>query len=89
MKHEFDRDIVWFEGTALGQTHRCAISEEALDDHFGAKSGVVEHQLEAARSNRSKIEALMRRKFRTEPSSETLLTTTDVEVFLKADKPTA
>jgi len=79
MKHDFDRDIVWFDGVALGQSHRCAITEEALDDHFGAKSGTAEDQLEAARSNRSKIEAMMRFKFLREPSAETLLTTSDVD----------
>lgn len=88
MKHDFDRDIVWFEGAALSQVLRFAISEEALNDHFGAKSGATEDQLEAARYNRSTIEALMRRKFRTEPSAEILLTTADVEMFLKTGKAT-
>lgn len=86
MQHNFARDIVSFEGAALGQQHRCTISREALDDHFGAKSGTAEDQLEAARSNRSKIETLMRRKFRLEPSAETVLTTVDIEALKKATR---
>lgn len=81
LRHDFDRDVVWFDGVALGQTHRCEITEEALDDHFNAKSGAAEDQLEAVRRNRSKIETLMRRKFRTEPAPATLLTSEDVRVL--------
>lgn len=80
MHHDFDRDIVWFEGLALGHTHRCMISSEALEDHFGA-TRTAESRIQAAQSNRARIETLMRRKFRTEPSAQTLVTTTEVEAL--------
>lgn len=86
LNHDFARDIVWFEGVALNKPHRCAISEEALDDHFSAKSGSATDQIEAVRKSRAKIETLMKRKFRNEPSFETILTTADVADFLREEK---
>lgn len=87
LHHDFDRDIVWFEGVALGKTHRCAITREALSDHFGARTGSAEDQLDAARRNRSMIETLVNRKFRREPAAETLLITADIEDLNKPTKP--
>lgn len=83
MKHNFARDIVWFEGIALGQAHRCEISREALDDHFKAKDGSPDEQLSTAQKHRSKIEALMRSQFRNQPAPTTLLTTDDVGRLLR------
>ena len=78
LKYDFDRDIVCFEGEALGQKHPCAIGSEALDDHFQAAGNSPADYIDAVRSNRSRIEALMNRKFRASPSRETLLTTDDI-----------
>jgi hypothetical protein len=82
VQHDFDRDVIWFEGVALGTKHRCEISGEALDDHFGSGSS-AEERLQTTRTNRSKIETLMRRKFRTEPAPRTLLTSADVETLTR------
>lgn len=79
MTFDFDRDIIRFDGAALGEMIEVAISGEALEDHFGAKSSKGEDRLEAARSNRSKIEALAQRLFRTEPSRDLLIGTHDVK----------
>jgi hypothetical protein len=84
LTYDSSRDIVWFDGTALTQKHRCMISGEALEDHFNASAGSASARVEALQSNRAKIEDLMRRKFRAEPSAETLLTTNDVEAFRKS-----
>jgi hypothetical protein len=84
--HDFDRDIVWFEGMALGKKHRCAISEDALADHFGLKGDSPADMLKTARTNRGPIEAVMKRKFRTEPSASTLLTSHDVATFKEKDR---
>lgn len=78
--YNFLRDVVHFEGAVLGgHSLLLAISGEALSDHFGAvQANEAESKNEAARKNRSKIEAMMKRKFRTAPSSNMLLTTSDV-----------
>jgi hypothetical protein len=65
-KHDFTRDIVTFEGEALGTKVSCAISREALDDHFGSAgtSGrTPEERLEMFRKNRSPIERMAREKY--------------------------
>lgn len=81
LNHDFERDIVWFEGTALGKLHRCAISDEALADHFGIEGNSVDDMIGAVRANRATIETLAKRKFRVEPSATTLLTSHDVETL--------
>lgn len=81
LNHDFDRDIVWFEGVALGKTHRCAISAEALADHFGSEGNSPADLLKTVRTNRTKIEALMKRKFRMEPSASTLLSSSDITML--------
>ena len=85
LHHNFDRDIVWFEGTALGAKQRFMISGEALHDHFDNSARTPEALVETARHHRSTIETLLGRKFRTEPSAETILTTADVERLSKAE----
>jgi hypothetical protein len=65
-KHDFTRDIVMFDGEALGTKVSCAISREALDDHFGmaGTSGrTPEERLETFRKNRSPIERMAREKY--------------------------
>jgi hypothetical protein len=81
LHHDFDRDIVWFEGTALGDTPRFAISQEALNDHFNNDARSGEDLTRAVNENRSAIYVLLKRKFRTEPGRETILTTDDVNRF--------
>jgi hypothetical protein len=66
-RYDFDRDIVAFEGAANGDLVECAISREALEDHFGADELDAEGRLEVFRRNRSLIERLAREKFLTWP----------------------
>jgi len=83
LRHDFDRDIVWFEGGALGAKVRFAISEEAINDHFDDSSNSANDLIETARSNRTLIEEMARRKFRTQPSPEVLLSSQDVLRLMK------
>jgi hypothetical protein len=55
---------VAFTGEAQGQSVRCAISREALDDNFGATTGLTrEQRLDKFRKNSSTIERLAREKY--------------------------
>lgn len=87
-KYDFSRDIVTFDGEALGALVRCAISREALDDHFGADgtSGRTnEQRLETFRKNRSTIERMAREKYLHFPIDEAeavLIKTEDVPRLL-------
>jgi fido (protein-threonine AMPylation protein) len=56
----FERDIVFFYGQDGEAWVRCAISREALDDHF---HGEVKDKLEVFRANRQVIEQEVRRKY--------------------------
>jgi hypothetical protein len=76
------RDIVTFSGDALGYPVECAISREALDDHFGANDADRNGRIEAFLKNRSKIENWARLKYLSRPVEEpgaVLIRTTDVE----------
>lgn len=86
-RYNFDRDVVTFAGQALGSPVECAISREALDDHFGTSHLDNDGRLEAFRKNRSKIERLVRAKYLSRPIEDpetVLLKTTDVEALAKA-----
>jgi hypothetical protein len=56
----FERDIVFFYGQDGEAWVRCAISREALDDHF---QGDGKDKLEVFRANRQAIEQEVRRKY--------------------------
>jgi len=56
----FERDIVFFYGQDGEACVRCAISREALDDHF---HGDGKDKLEVFRANRQPIEQEVRRKY--------------------------
>jgi hypothetical protein len=87
--HDFGRDIVTFGGEALGAPVNCAISREALDDHFGTAgtSGrTKEERLETFRKNRSVIEQMARDKYLhwpVEDGEAVLIKTADVPKLLK------
>jgi hypothetical protein len=71
-----------FVGAAFGSPVQCAISREALDDHFGTDGVNDTGRVEAFQKSRSKIERLVRRKYLSWPVEESeyvLVTTTDVE----------
>lgn len=58
--HDFDRGIVVFKGEDGNKTIKCAISDEALADHF---DGDHKDPLKVFVSNRDRIEHEVRRKY--------------------------
>jgi hypothetical protein len=81
-RYDTSRDTVTFAGAAFGAPVSCAISREALDDHFGTDGRDIAGRVEAFRMNRSKIESLTRRKYLSLPIEEpdcVLLKTMDFE----------
>lgn len=62
-RYDFARDIVAFRGSAFGLSVDCAISREALDDHFGTDGLDKDGRIEAFLKNRSKIEKMARVKY--------------------------
>jgi hypothetical protein len=78
-RYDNERDVVTFDGDALRRPVRCAISREALDDHYGAST--KDERLEKFRQNRSVIEQMVRKKYLNWPVEEpesVLLKTLDV-----------
>jgi hypothetical protein len=90
--HDFSRDVVTFNGEALGTLVRCAIGREALDDYFGVAgtSGrTSEERLETFRKNRSTIERMAHDKYLYWPVEEVeavLVKGKDVPKLLKGIK---
>jgi hypothetical protein len=83
-RYDFSRDTVTFVGAAFGGPVQCAVSREALDDHFGTDGLDNAGRVEAFQRNRSKIESLVRRKYLSWPVEEpqhVLVKTIDVERF--------
>jgi len=81
-RYDFSRDTVTFVGAAFGCPVQCAISREALDDHFGTDDLDNAGRVEAFQRNRSKIESLVRRKYLSSPVEEpeyVLVKTMEVE----------
>jgi fido (protein-threonine AMPylation protein) len=77
-RYDFDRDVIVFWGRDGETRVRCAISREALDDHFG---GDDKDKLEVFRVNRVVIEQEARRKCfdgETEPDGSILIRTADL-----------
>jgi hypothetical protein len=86
VRYDSDRDVVVFSGQSTGNTVECAVTREALEDHFGADNLDKEGRLEAVRKNRSKIEHLLRTKYLSSPVEEpeaVLLKTGDIPELLK------
>jgi hypothetical protein len=86
VRYDFSRDIATFEGTALGSPVICAISREALDDHFGTDGQDQKGRVESVLRNRSKIEQMARTKYLSWPVDEpgaVLIKTMDVPRLLK------
>jgi hypothetical protein len=74
----FDRGVVTFRGEDGETRVQCAISREALDDHF---KGDNKDKLEVFRANRQEIEAEARKKYLAgaiEPDGSVLIRTLDV-----------
>ncbi len=69
--YDFQRDVVTFVGEANKAAVRCAISREALDDNFGASTGLNnEQRLDKFRKNRASIEGVAREKYLNWPVEE-------------------
>ncbi|MGH6900722.1 MAG: DUF1488 domain-containing protein, partial [Geminicoccaceae bacterium] len=81
-RYDSDRDIVTFSGEAGGGLVHCAVSRDALEDHFGA-DGVDQHgRLKIFRANRSTFEKMARTKYLTWPvedAGSVLIKTDDVD----------
>ena len=60
--YDSDRDVILFVGKAADGEITCAISGEALDDHFAARGRGQRARLAAFREHRSEIEDAARRK---------------------------
>ena len=74
----FDREVVVFWGQDGETRVQCAISQEALDDHF---NGDDKDKLEVFRANRQAIEEEARKKYlggATEPDGSVLIRTLDL-----------
>lgn len=85
-RYDFDRDVVTFLGEAGSREVRCAISREALDDHFGADGLDKEGRLKRFRENRETIENMMREKFLNLPVQEiggVLIKSKEVPILMK------
>jgi len=86
--YDFTRDIVTFTGEALGEPVKCAISREALADHFGADGLAPKGRIEKFLENRSAIERLACTKFLDWPIEDidmVVIKTADVLELLKKD----
>lgn len=84
-RYDSSRDLVAFDGQALNHPVTCAISQEALDDHFGTDGLDRNGRIEAAfLKNRSKIEKMARIKYLNWPIEEpdaVLIKTMDVDAL--------
>lgn len=90
LRYDSARDIVHFGGNSLNGTVRCAVSREALEDHFGADNATSDGRVEAVRRNRSAVERLLRVKYLSqavEGPESVLLTTNDFEYPSKSADP--
>jgi hypothetical protein len=86
-RYDSHRDIVTFAGEAHGARVSCAISREALDDHFGTNSN--QDRLAKFLENRSAIEKMVREKYLRWPIEQpeaVLLKTGDVDALQKSRK---
>ena len=86
VRYDRDREVVRFVGESLGSPVNCAVSREALEDHFGANNLDSKGRIEAFQKNRSRIEGLMRTQYLHWPidEAESLLLTTNVVTELLA-----
>jgi hypothetical protein len=83
-RYDSDREAVIFVGEALGNVVRCAVSREALEDHYEADGRDKAGRLAVFHSNRSKIERLVKAKYLSWPVEEpesVSLKTTDFNEF--------
>jgi hypothetical protein len=63
LAYDAKRDIAIFYGSSFDERVLCAISREALDDHFGTDGATKEGRLDAVRRNQHVIERFARQKY--------------------------
>jgi hypothetical protein len=83
-RYDSDRQVVTFVGAAANATVRCAISREALDDHFGTSGPSNNVRLEVFREHRAEFEQLAQEKYKNRPVEEVgavLIKTEDVPLL--------
>lgn len=86
LSYDLKREQVNFLGQTLGGTVRCAISREALEDHFDADNLDKKGLIKKAHEIRSKIERMARAKFLSWPVEEpqsVLIRTEEVPQLLR------
>jgi hypothetical protein len=89
--YDLSRDVVTFSGHGLNHPVQCAISREALDDHFGADGLGQEGRIERFLKNRSAIEGMARIKYLSWPIEEpdrVLIRTNEVRKLTEESKET-
>ncbi len=80
--YDLERDVVLFEGRNGDQRIACAISGEALADHFGARGFGRRQRLAAFHAHRDEIEDQARRKYLAawlEPDGSVLIRSEDLD----------
>jgi hypothetical protein len=80
-RYDLDRDIITFSGEAGGERVLCAVSGEALEDHFDADAVDHRGKLRIFRTHRSEFERMARTKYLSWPVEDVgsvLITTEDV-----------
>lgn len=80
-RYDEDREVFLFCGTASGRDVYCAISREAIEDHFKPQGGGSSARLAAFKRHRRTIEELAEQKFRArqfEPDGTILIRTLDI-----------
>ena len=85
VRYDTAREVIRFVGESLGSPVNCAISREAMEDHFGANDLNAKGRIEAFQRNRSRIEGLVRTKYlhgRVDEPESLLLATDDVAELL-------
>ena len=88
-RYDSARDVVTFRGEANGESVRCAVSRETLDDHFRLRQATDAARLELFRENRSLFERMTRLKYMEWPIEkldEALIKTEDLERLLAGIK---
>lgn len=82
VRYDIDRDIVTFSGEAHDRLVQCAVSGEALEDHFNADRADRDGRLKIFRDDRSTFEKMARTKYLTWPVEDpgsVLVKTDDVD----------
>jgi len=80
-RYDFDREAVVFPGEDGRERVLCAISRDALDDHFGADGQTKEKRVEIFRRHRNEIERIARQIYLNRPvpsDGAVLIKTADV-----------